>query len=1049
MRISIKYIISFLWITFAVSQINADENLSFSPDNRNAISNNSYLDSIALTFSKPKHKTRIHNYWNARKGFDTVNVQKIISDYKNQQHNKDISFLTQSDYSWEELGPKRFNPHPTPLLSNGRVDRMLIDPSDPDTWYVLSGSGGLWITYDNGDTWNERILSDGLVIGQNAIRVNPSNPNHIVVITGDSDGVVLSGGFTEGIYQSFDKGITWDKAIDTFRVQDNIIISDFEFSRNGDSIITVGSNGLNLFILDQQTEIYEYSKKIIYSGESADDFKQITYVPENDTYYATSLGYTGPAALLASSGGLDNFKVIKEYPESRRIVLYWSPADFEYLYLLASGAQDENFHFLSKMKLDTEDVTEIDVPIGKNIIKGQTAYNLSLMVSHQDKDNIYIGGVMAAGTNDGGVTWDTIARNVHVDHHQFYFDDARGRFFSCNDGGIYSTVEGNENWTNHSDGLNITQFYRVEQSHQHPDYLIGSSQDNGTIMSFDGTVRHIVGRDGFDAIISDSIPDHISILTQTGVLGDSEDGGKTVDLYRAKNRIYYPFRGNIKAIPNSDRYYYGAAELLEFDFGDSLGTVLTDFGNIRMINAFSFNPTDPNIIAVAKHDTLYITEDKFESYQQFVLPQTEVMDIEFSTTGDSLYISFGLYNTTNRIAVFHNGEFDDAIGEGLPQLPINAMELLGRPYPIVCVSDMAVHIKESGSQPWTIISKDIPTSVFTDIEYSPIHGNLTVSTFGRGLWRTQFTNRDNLRSEFSFDSLSTCWDTLPNIDLTADLNETIDLKSNIIWNDGNKELDRDFEKPGDYWAVSIQEDSDLVYSNKISVDIRDEPKFFIGIANNRNGDNTLCEGDSLIAFIYSPEKPGWENDTYWNNGEVNSFISIKEQGYYSAYSNDLSGCIGFSDTVYISVLKPETRRVRTNNNLLIAPDGALSYSWFRNGIPLNSSDQYIELDISGTYQSVFTTEDGCSFSTESFEYTEPVLEPNVYMNWEVGIVYENLPESSQLVVYDLLGNEVTNISDISGTGSIDRSTMAQGVYFVTIRSESFNKTYKLQIGTSR
>lgn len=991
--------------------------------------------------TKAKHINRAEKYWNARAGFDTVNTYKIKKDYLSKSHSKQSDSKLDFESQWELLGPTYFDLENTGTLSHGRINRMLIDPIDPDIWYILSGSGGLWITRDNGETWKEETFNDDFVIGLSAIKVDPTNPNHIVVLTGDSDGIVLSGGFSTGLYETYDQGRNWKKIIDHYELQDNIILSDFEFSDTGDSIVVVGNKGMHLHILKDGAWVYE--KELSYEGESANDFKQIIYIPEHDSYYTTSMGYFGTAALLKSEGGLNGFEVIHRYPNAIRIIMDWSISDPNYLYIMATEKPSENFLFLKRINCTNDIEQEIECPIGKDVILGQTGYNLSLLVSRQNNNNIYIGGVLAGASFDGGESWDTIARKVHVDHHSFFYDEARGRILSTNDGGVYSSPDGSENWINHSNGLNVTQLYAISQHYYHPDYLIGSTQDNGSMRRLNGNIEHVMGRDGMDAVISDTIPDHITFLTQTGVMGKSINGGETVDLYRLKNNLYYPFLGNLQQGPVKDEIFYGATELLRFPFGDSVAAQLTNIGSVRMINAFHVCEEDPNKIVIVKHDTLYLSQDGFNSYEKHYLPQTEVTHIRFvGERNDSLLLSFGLYNESNRMSIFHNDSFDDSIGEGLPQLPINSFVNLGNLYPIVAVSDMGVHFKESSDSNWELINANIPYSVVTDIEYSEIHGNLTVSTFGRGIWRNQWEAKENRKITWPEDSLSICFDSLLIYNLAEELETELELETDeVIWNDGVKGSVRSFEKDGFYWATGpVAKDSNLnFYTDRFFLNRKKKPEFYIGIANDENEDLLLCEGDSLVAFLYSPEKPGWENDVKWNNGEEGSFIVIGQGGTYYAESYSLDGCRGITDSVTIEVISPSTRKFMQEQDVLIAPD-ADAYRWTLNGEALPNDSQKIELEEAGYYIAEFSI-DNCVFTTEAYLYQPYDKELFIYFS-EINnaLLIRDLPENTEVSLFDINGRmieEHTN-SSFSIEYSLGTQKLARGAYFLHIYNEEFS-----------
>ncbi|MEM8896344.1 MAG: glycosyl hydrolase, partial [Bacteroidota bacterium] len=101
---------------------------------------------------------------------------------------------------WRNVGPFRGG---RSVASSGVVD-------DPLTYYMTTTGGGLWKTYDAGNSWTN--ISDGFFktgsVG--AIAVSESDPNVIYVGMGEHAprGVMTS--FGDGIYKSTDAGKTWE-----------------------------------------------------------------------------------------------------------------------------------------------------------------------------------------------------------------------------------------------------------------------------------------------------------------------------------------------------------------------------------------------------------------------------------------------------------------------------------------------------------------------------------------------------------------------------------------------------------------------------------------------------------------------------------------------------------------------------------------------------------------------------------------------------------------------------------------------------------------------
>ncbi len=96
-----------------------------------------------------------------------------------------------------------------PAFMSGRIADIVIDPTDPSTWYVGVGSGGVWKTDNAGTTWTP-VFDDQGSYSIGCIALDPSNSNTVWVGTGEN----VSGrhvGYGDGIYRSRDGGMSWDK----------------------------------------------------------------------------------------------------------------------------------------------------------------------------------------------------------------------------------------------------------------------------------------------------------------------------------------------------------------------------------------------------------------------------------------------------------------------------------------------------------------------------------------------------------------------------------------------------------------------------------------------------------------------------------------------------------------------------------------------------------------------------------------------------------------------------------------------------------------------
>lgn len=119
-------------------------------------------------------------------------------------------------------------------------------------------------------------------------------------------------------------------------------------------------------------------------------------------------------------------------------------------------------------------------------------YFAQIRVAPDDAEKVYIMGVPMCMSTDGGRTWKGInGRDVHVDHHELWFDPQNPqRVIGGNDGGLAQSYDGGATWV----VLNpnpVGQFYTVSVDMASPYRIYGGLQDNGV---YRGSAQSVPGR---------------------------------------------------------------------------------------------------------------------------------------------------------------------------------------------------------------------------------------------------------------------------------------------------------------------------------------------------------------------------------------------------------------------------------------------------------------------------------------------------------------------------------------------------------------------------
>jgi hypothetical protein len=98
---------------------------------------------------------------------------------------------------------------------SGRINQMAVDPTNSNILYATGGTGGVWKTVSGAATtvqWTPLSSGTWPVQAATAVAVDPENPSHVFVGTGDYERLDHVPPFSVGIMRSLDGGLTWSRA---------------------------------------------------------------------------------------------------------------------------------------------------------------------------------------------------------------------------------------------------------------------------------------------------------------------------------------------------------------------------------------------------------------------------------------------------------------------------------------------------------------------------------------------------------------------------------------------------------------------------------------------------------------------------------------------------------------------------------------------------------------------------------------------------------------------------------------------------------------------
>lgn len=633
---------------------------------------------------------------------------------------------------WQPLGPFSHKNKGSWSSGQGRVNITVVDPSNPNTIFIGSPNGGLWKSTDHGSSWIN--LTDTLpTIGISGIAVDYANSNIVYISTGDEDG---SDSYTSGIYKSLDGGFSWTKLsypYSPFSLSGEILINPTDSKM----LWVVGNNGLYKTIDGGAT----WTRKLTSTC------KEIRLNPKNPNTVFVLERVGTKSSILKSTNAGETFNMIDTFLNSGRTMIDVTKADTSYLYALVTNS-DNSFRAIyrtinSGLSFTTQNSTTDVFSYGSSSSR-QAYYDLALAVSDQDEDMIFTGCMDVWKSVDGGVTIKKInswnkpdtTNYTHADIHDMKFYN--NKLYVSSDGGIYISDNNGLTFADKTiNGLNISQFYRLDVAQSDSVQIAGGLQDNGGYSLSGKEWVNYHGADGMDAAIDPANPSfHYGFIQFGGSLYAHDitmpDKGKYIA--RSPKGEMGEWITPLEA-GNGGLIFAGFKKLYVL-IADSFYTVNSDSlaSNILQIRVHPYNDYK---VLLSDGKKLYVTDGTptFKWTPFATLPMSGIKNFDFNRTTPSIIYAISdasVYKSTDSGASWKNITYS---------LPVGAKNAIvhqaSSPNNTVYLATAnAVYYINDSLTDWQLFSNGIPHTTITDIEVNNVENHVLISTYGRGVWRS-------------------------------------------------------------------------------------------------------------------------------------------------------------------------------------------------------------------------------------------------------------------------------------------------------------------------
>ncbi len=645
------------------------------------------------------------------------------------------------DYSsWTPLGitdwvngPNGYNP------GNGRVNVVCSQPDNSQLIYVGTPSGGLWKSINGGQSWNT-TFDQMPHLGVSSIAINPDSSHIVFAGTGDRDAYDTK---CIGIYKSSDAGNTW-------------LPAGFNNPNPWNSINKILFNPLNTNTMFVSTNygIYRSSNggqnwTNVYSAWVTD----IVFNPSD-----TSILYaSGEAFLRSDNGGITFVKNTQLPNDTIRLEIAVTEANPDYVYAVSSNADYQfgglyrsidagiNFTLMS----DTPNIFGYELDASDDA--GQGWYDLALAVSPLNADEVFVGAINVWKSTDGGQNWsicshwifDNPSFYTHADIH--YLGFSGNRFYCGSDGGVFYSDDFGINWIDISEGLGISQFYRMASSVIDPDFIVGGTQDNGSNRLQDGVWTHIFGADGMQTLTD---PTDIQIFYcsyQNGGIMKTVDNGLTIEYIMPNDSIEGGWVTPFAMHPiNNNIIYAGYDDVYKsFNGGYSWTKISDSLANGEKLSHLKIAPNNPDYIYTSSKDKLFISKNDGQTWITKTIPFSGIItDMAISygnpekiwltvsgNNGDRVYKSFDAGQTLQNITLNINGTGVRSIAH---QPNMHDAIYAG--------TENAVFYTDTTLTQWLPFFNGLPNAIVSQLEINMQAQKIRAATYGRGIWESPLFN---------------------------------------------------------------------------------------------------------------------------------------------------------------------------------------------------------------------------------------------------------------------------------------------------------------------
>ena len=690
------------------------------------------------------------DFWTASRAYPDNDIprDKFFRAYElSKLKTKEISRAISSGSIWDPIGP---------LNLQGRSNSIAINPLNPNTVYVGTASGGLWVSRMGGlgGDWTQVKLGYP-ALGISAIVINPADTNIIYIGTGEvykyltaAGGVVqrtTRGSYGIGILKTTDGGTTWTKCLNWTYNQQRGIQAIIMNPLNPNTLWAATTEGI------LKTANAGTSWEVNFPAPMTMDI--VSHLTDTNKLLASVGNFSSSMVLQTTDGGnnwnvtaLPSYtgKTILEVYQAHPNVVYASAADST----TGVGALYRSTDFGTSW-------TKLKEYLGSGVYGVQGWYSHFVAVHPTDSNQVIHAGVPAYKSIDGGRTFFGSTGSYSDHHGHAHHPTNPNILYVVNDDGVYRSTDFGSSFSNVGYGMQSGQIYNGF-SCSASDSLIALAQSQD----------HIPGY----RYLGSMVWDHNSASDESGWTGINQQNDNIMyagdryggNIYKSANRgasFFYSggFDGGNEGLAswnspfnvsfsNPNIIYFGTRKIYKSINAGGSWSVTNGGSNL------DGNPSLCMAVAPTNSDTVFVGTAPIASRAKIfrtanggtswtnvtgTLPDRYPMDLAVDPVNSQIaYAAFGGFGTGHLYKSIDAGTNWTNMTGTLPDVPTTAIIIDPLNANNVYVgNDIGVYVSTDGGSTWATFSAGMPDgAIISDLQISPSNSTLRAATHGNGVW---------------------------------------------------------------------------------------------------------------------------------------------------------------------------------------------------------------------------------------------------------------------------------------------------------------------------